>query len=118
MSRVLVLPTSYAYEELARALEQAAWSGGPVTALPPLVAGEPEAATWRRLRNVVRYTCDPVVWPRVLRIDAAEGLLQLPYLSLDQVALLLESCDEDKQVLGIDAVGVLAAKELMGRLDA
>jgi hypothetical protein len=118
MSRVLVLAPSYRYGQLAHALEQAGWSGGPVTALAPLVAGEPEAATWRRLGQVVRYTCDPVVWLRVLRVDAAEGLPQLPLLSVEDVALLLESPDEDEQLLGIQALGALAAKELAPRLDA
>jgi hypothetical protein len=117
VSSVLVLAPSYRYLELARAVEQAGWSGGPTTALSPLVAGEPEAATWRRRGNVLRYSCDPVVWLRVLRIDVAEGLPMLPTLSLDDVALLLESNDENEQLLGIHALGVLAAKELVSRLD-
>jgi hypothetical protein len=117
MSRVLVLAPSYPYLRLARALEQAGWSGGPITALPPLVAGEPEAATWRRRGKVVRYTCDPVVWLRVLRIDTAEGLPQLPTLSLDDVAQLLGSSNEGEQLLGIHAVGALGAKKLLGHLE-
>jgi hypothetical protein len=117
MSVVVILDPSCSYRVVEAAFLEDGWSGGPVTALAPLVPGEPEAATWRREGFAVRYTCDPVMWFRLLRSDADVQLPDLPRVTVDEVDVLLGSEIDADQLLGIRAVEVLEARQLLAHLD-
>jgi hypothetical protein len=76
-------------------------------AIAPLVAGEPEFASWRRHDTVVRYDANPVVWLRTLRIDGPESVPDLPRLDSAGIATLLDGPDRAGRLLGVLAVGEL-----------
>jgi hypothetical protein len=107
MAGVVVLAPAFPFVEVARAFERAGWTGGPTTALAPLVAGEPEVAVWRRGGSVARYSCDPVVWLRVVRVEGDEPLPDLPLLTTADADLLRRSDDEAERLLGADVARLL-----------
>lgn len=107
-ARTLVLAPEVPFHEVHAWLLGGGWDGGPVTRTPPLIAGEPEAALWRRGDEVADYALDPVVMLRVLR--GAVGEPALPTLGQREVLALL---GRDPRT-ATEAVlrGVLAARAL------
>jgi hypothetical protein len=86
------------------------WSGGPVTLTPPLVRDEPEAARFRRGRQVASYALDPVIWLRLLR-STRPPPADLPLLSATEILGLLDLPGSDTESLEGLLLGVVAAGE-------
>ncbi|MFI7124729.1 hypothetical protein ACIBQ1_03495 [Nonomuraea sp. NPDC050153] len=104
---IRILDPHLPFVEVDQAFTAAGWHGGATVAIPPLVAGEPEFAAWRRRGTVVRYDADPVVWLRALRIDGPEPVPDLPRLNAAGIAVLLDGPDRAGRLLGVLAIGEL-----------
>ena len=99
------------YVAVHSALLDDGWSGGPVTLTPPLVRDEPEAARYRRDREVATYELDPVAWLRLLRAPGPPPP-GLPLLDEADVLALLDLPGSDTESLEGVLRGVLAAAEM------
>lgn len=124
----LVLEPACNFAEIDAAMIGAGFaevSGGVAT--QPLVPGEPEFASWHLpdADGSVSYTCNPVIWLRVLRFagDAALSALsavreRLSVLDSERLAQLFASANPREQLCGIHAAVELSAFGFMGEIDA
>ena len=123
-ARVVVAP-ELPYKDLALALERLGWRYVSGPARPPLVPGEPEFASWRIGEESLVYTCNPVVWLRVLDLSAITGaarrlalITAVPSLEYRRVAGLLRSRATESVLLGVLAAEVLDARDQLPALRA
>jgi hypothetical protein len=115
--RLVVVP-ELSYDELNAALGELGWAFESGPSYPPLVAGEPELATWRRGDDNLLYACNPVAWLRVLDLsdvshpsDRLALALRLPLLDSARIARLLRTRDTESVLLGVLAADVLGMRE-------
>ncbi len=111
----IVLVPRLTFDELNVLVAERGWAikSGPTT--PPLAEGEPELCAWRHdTSGTLVYTCNPVVWLRLLDLggvtDAAERMALaagLPQLESGGIGRLLRSGRAEDVLLGL-----LAAQEL------
>ncbi len=116
----LVLSPALSFEELARRLCDAGWrreGGG--TSTPPLVAGEPELATWSHGDARLTYTFNPAVRLRVVAVtgDHADDLAALlPIEREADIERALRSNNTAEVLRGIFAARETIAVTLAGSL--
>jgi hypothetical protein len=119
---VLVLAAGLPFVRLEAIMAGLGWSGGPLGTLPPLLAGEPELARWRRAIAVADYDFDPVSRLRRLTLIGAgppeRGALSaaLPLLDAADVAALLRSAADEAVLRGILAADALRLRDLRDEL--
>jgi hypothetical protein len=114
----VVLAPELSYVELDATVRRLGWEHVSGPTYPPLVAGEPELATWRQGGDSLSYICNPVAWLRVLDLSAvAEAarrlalVASLPLLEDDELRRLLRSRAPETVLLGVLAVDVLRASK-------
>lgn len=115
----VVLQPELSYTDLATVLVNFGWAFRSGPKYPPLVAGEPEFAVWGRDGDATLvYTCNPVVWLRILDLSAAGGaadrkalVMQLPLLGPSHIGRLLRSRQLESALLGILATDTLGTRE-------
>jgi hypothetical protein len=117
----LVVHPNWSFERLVSVLVTLGWQQEPDrTMTAPLIPGEPELATFRHGADRIVYTFNPAVSLRVLafhgpdtRARLAEASGRLPILTADDIRRLLRSTDVTALLLGLLAVGELAAVGLI-----
>ena len=121
MTKLVLEPdTRFAFVEAV--LVGRGWHGGPTSALAPLVPGEPELVVWQRGAARLSYTCNPVVWFRLLEgeeVDDDEWVAiaaALPHLSTEGVIALLGEADDELVVLGLYAARALELASALPRV--
>jgi hypothetical protein len=109
----MILDTAVTFADLDAAVTDLGWVRHGTTAAPPLVPGEPEVATWTHpLAGTLVYTCNPVVWLRVLDLGTVERAaavalaVRLPHLGESAIAALLRAGPTELVLLGVLAAGV------------
>lgn len=122
----IVLSPEMTYVELNSALAERGWvwTSGPSTL--PLVPDEPELTTWRHdTAGSLVYTCNPVVWLRLLDLaavtDPSERValaLGLPQLESEEIGRVLRSGDVERTLLGVLAAEVLDGTEHLSAIRA
>ncbi len=122
MSRAVVAPY-VPFAMIDAAARSVGLRGGPTTALPPLVPGEPELAEWWHEDVLVSYSFDPTVSLRVLSADGDRpgpwGRLTARLVVVDEAGVRrwLDALDEEDLVRGILAVEALQLAGLIPRID-
>lgn len=122
----MVIDPAVTFAELDAVVRRAGWSPRGELATAPLVAGEPEVATWTRpTAGTLTYTCNPAVWLRVLDLSTVEDpaaavalAVQLPHRGIEAVTRLLRSGSEESLLLGVLAARVLRSPTHVGALRA
>ncbi len=114
----LVIDPRCSFATIAATVEALGMVALPDTmAAAPLVADEPEFAAWSDTASeiVIHYSCNPVVWLRVLHVtgDGALGCYGdvrdgLPTLGPPAIADLLAAAEPREQLLGLYAASELA----------
>jgi hypothetical protein len=109
---VMVLDTAVTFPDVEAAAADLGWQLVGTTALPPLVPGEPEVATWTQPgAGTLVYTCNPAVWLRVLDLEGVEPAaavalaLRLPHLGEAAIAALLRARPTELVLFGVLAAG-------------
>jgi hypothetical protein len=115
---VLIAP-EVPFAAMEAALDGLGWERQPdLSALPPILPGEPEFATWRHRASdaLLTYSFQPIVYLRVLSLPdgdsgarAAEIASVLDTLDSVRTAGLLRSPEEADILLGLLAVGEVRA---------
>ncbi|HWS89086.1 MAG TPA: SUMF1/EgtB/PvdO family nonheme iron enzyme [Pyrinomonadaceae bacterium] len=128
MQPKLALLPSVTFEQTAAALARLGWRRAADTSVaPPLVAGEPEFASWSRDDEEgarISYTFNPVALLRVLVFYGtraaelrAEVESALPALGLAELRELLQSTDARRLLLGVFAARELGAFVVLDLLE-
>ncbi len=93
------------------------------TAVPEIIPGEPDAASWVNAGSGVRvvYSFHPAIKLRVITVEEDVGCLlmdklarELPRLTVQDAKALMTSRDTDAILLGLHASAALDAVELLG----
>lgn len=124
--RRIVISPGVSFTELSGRLESLGWERRPDTlALPPILAGEPELAQWRRHDGaaILTYTFNPVVHLRTLHVvgDAAETHAEAiasrcATVRAADIPRALGATEPREQLRGILTAAALEAYELAGSI--
>ena len=117
MTARLVVAPAVTFETIEQQLEALGWTRQPSTAVaPPLVAGEPEFASWKRRDQRASYSFNPVVRLRALGFSGeaagtalSEAARRLPALDVAGIRALLAGPAVPDLLLGIFAARELGA---------
>lgn len=125
MNPNLVIAPTFSFAEVKRRMEAAGWARDPdPTAPSPILPGEPELASWHAPDGTrAVYSFNPAMHLRVLTFEGASAAGhanaaagQLPTLSPQDVAALLEAEQDEKLLLGVYAAGALRLLPLAPKL--
>jgi len=108
MTHVLIMPPDLPFADLRKSLTQHGWQECHMPALyPPLIAGEPEAATFERTDGTqLHYAFNPALYLR--QIQSASPLPSLPSVKAEEIENWLQSADPETRLRGEMATRILS----------
>src|SRR5436309_918668 len=116
MIRVVLSPP-LTFSAVAEMLELEGWEGGPITSLPPLIAGEPEFARWTRAGGTLRYEFNPVAEVRMVEVEGSAGAPPLPVLTREELEERFASPSPQDQLFGVLAARHLGPEAFVSHLE-
>jgi hypothetical protein len=124
LDQTLIVAPDVAFAAIAAAVEATGLARTETADRAPLIAGEPEFATWSRdgKKPFVIYTLNPVAMLRVLDVATAPPRLRaalasgLPLLSREDVAALIEAADTRTALRGLWAARETQRIDLLPRI--
>jgi len=126
LGQVLLLQTQVEFTTLAEVMQKLGFTREDQTAGKPLIAGEPEIASWsiNGAKPFVIYSFNPVVKMRVLDVATVPPGLrmaiakQLPLIDEQLISKYFESADVKQRLLALWAAQETERVDLLGRVEA